>query len=122
MGHDGHDDWFHSEHDADQMAAHGDFNATAIIGFLFGVIVLTAAVVVVVLQYYRVETQSLKYELQERNTQNVAEYNESVSRWNADLYGAPEWIDPAANRVRIPLDIADDQVIGHYGRNLRELR
>lgn len=111
-----HDDWFqHSAEEGAAQEAHGAINAPFIIGFLAVVIIITFSLIFIILGYFGREVADAKGVQSEDRTPILArEHLEAQTRWRSELEGDPRWIDAEANRVRLPLDYAAQEVVSFY--------
>ncbi len=108
-----HDEWF--RHDASEpkhQEAHGETRSGVILGFLFGTVAFVAIVGVIVYQFYLMLAREQQVKLQEGRT-NTAEIRSARAAWEEalDSYG---WADAEAGTVRIPLELAKQNVIERY--------
>lgn len=113
-GHGGHgNDWFrHSSSEAVQLS-HGEFNGLGIAGFLVTVIVIVFAIVVVFVGWVDRSIAGQEAVVQAGSTESMAgPYNESLAKWEGELFGDPVWLD--RDTVRLPLDSAAAQVVRMY--------
>jgi hypothetical protein len=111
---DHHDDWFHDDHGVPgMMHSHGDFNAYAVIGFLSVLIVGTGLIIAIFIGWFGREIWSLQAAVQEGRTP-LTEFTDAQAVWNEHLRGEPKSINVDEQRIRIPLDIAIEEVVKDY--------
>ena len=115
-----HDDWFrHDASEPSHQQSHGDFNPYVVMGFLAATIVLVAAVVIVTVPWFGRAVQAKRVEVQEENRRLTLDYEQRASRWTEELTGSPSWVDEANNVIRVPIDLAIDEVVESYARGDR---
>jgi hypothetical protein len=117
-GHDGghaHDEWFrHSRAEAVQLG-HGDFNGIGIAVFLVAVIIMVFGIVFVFIGWFERSVATEEKIVKEGRTHVLAgPYNESIAKWEGELFGEPVWVDQ--DSVRLPLDAAINEVVKDYAK------
>lgn len=112
-----HDSWFrHSAEEPHHQAAHGETQAWGIVAFMagtLGVVLVTALVVYFFMLDPLMRRQIEK--VQEGREQVRGEYVSMRSTWETQL-SSYEWNDPAAGKIRIPLDAAKKRIIESYAK------
>lgn len=116
---DEHDSWFrHAADEPHHQSAHGATRGGVIIGFMLGTLAIVLVVSAVV--YYSIYEPLVRREVEQkhelRTVHLTTQFVSMHADWQARLR-AYEWADPAAGRVRIPLDAARKRVIDEYARS-----
>lgn len=112
-----HDSWFrHSPDEPDHQEMHGKTNPYVIMAFL-GATVLGVALTAALVYHsmFLPATRNLQEALLEERTDAtwLAAVNEQKAAWEQEL-STPAWIDKEAGTVRLPLDVAMNEVVKRY--------
>lgn len=109
------DEWFtHDPSEPHHQESHGEFNSPMIFASLGATIVLVLGVAVVTLVWWGQLVDTRSVEVYEQSAARIGERVDAETRWQATLYGSPEWVDQASGTVTIPLDRAQQSVIEMY--------
>lgn len=109
-----HDEWFRHAPGEITHDTHGDFNPYVVMAFLAVTIVIVFGVAFVIVPWFGRMVQSQRVEVRERSRLPMQEYIETRTKWDADLHGEPTWISESDGVIRIPIDMAMDQVVRRY--------
>lgn len=109
-----HDEWFRHASDEPTHQTHGDFNPYVVMAFLAVTVVIVFAVAFLVVPWFGRMVQAERVQVREENLRPVMEYMEARTKWDADLTGEPTWINESEGVIRVPIDIAMEQVVRRY--------
>ena len=109
-----HDSWFrHSPDEPHHQQAHGETHAWAIVAFMVGTLAAVVVICFVVYWFMFEPLMRRESELVREGRAISAEFSNSRTEWERQLRSF-DWTDPAAGRIRIPLEIAKQRVIAEY--------
>jgi len=109
-----HDDWFRHAPGETSHETHGDFNPYVIMAFLVVTVGIVFGVTLLIVPWFGRMVQAKRVEIREQSTLPVQEFMESRTKWDADLRGEPTWIDESGGVIRVPIDVAMEQVVQRY--------
>lgn len=111
-----HDDWFqHESGEPHHMAAHGDINSVAIIGFLIATFVAVFVVGFVTYKWYSSFAQTLEVSVREDRADEYysVEKNSAFAAWEGALEEA-RWVNRDEGVVTVPVERAARIVASEY--------
>lgn len=111
-----HDSWF--RHDATEpyhQEAHGQTKPLVIVVFLGVTVVFVAVVAFMCIQFFNSFVRDQQTAKIERNEAYYANTRRIKAEWEAQLTGYG-WVDAQAGQIRVPIEVAKQQIIAEYGR------
>ncbi|MBL0926910.1 MAG: hypothetical protein IBJ11_04555 [Phycisphaerales bacterium] len=112
-----HDEWFrHDPNEPHHQETHGKLSPLGISLFLLVTVLFVAATAGVLVQYLNRTLLDERYEQEQVRGEKMLfrEKAESFAGWEKSLHGRPEWVDPKAGTIRIPVELARQKVLGYY--------
>jgi len=109
-----HDSWFrHAPHEPHHQQPHGETHAWAIVGFMVGTLIAVIIICFVVYWFMFEPLMRTESELVKEGGGYSAEFANSRTEWERQLKSY-DWTDPAAGRIRIPIEVAKERIVAEY--------
>lgn len=110
----GHDEWFRHAPGEAHQESHGEFNPYVVLAFLAITVVIVFATALVVVPWFARMIADRSADVRERSGLVVEEWVASRTQWEGELRGGAQWINEDENIVRVPIDVAIDEVVRRY--------